>query len=98
MLVTVGTRKLHTASLALKGFRRLCPTATDGAFWIFKHTEHSSHATVYTELLCCLPCPNSGNSRDWKEFAKMSLVHVLDNLARYVAARQRKGKGKGKGG
>ena len=98
MLVTVGTRKLDTTSLALRGFRRLCPTATAGAFWIFKHTEHSSHATVYTELLCCLPCgPDSSNRRDWEEFAEMSLVHVSDNLARYVAARQWKGKGKGKG-
>ena len=98
MLVIVGTRKLDTTSLALRGFRRLCPTATAGAFWIFKHTEHSSHATVYTELLCCLPCgPDNSNRCCWEEFAEMSWVHVSDNLARYVAARQWKGKGKGKG-
>lgn len=97
MLVTVGTRKLDTTSLALRGFRRLCPTATAGAFWIFKHTEHSSHATVYTELLCCLPCgPDSSNFRDWEEFAENSLVQVSNDLARDFAYRW-KGKGKGKG-
>ena len=98
MLVTVGTRKLDTTSLALRGFRRLCPDATAAGFWIFRHTEHHSHAKVYTELLCCLPAgPDSSNFRDWEEFAEMSLVHVSDNLARYFAARQWKGKGKGKG-
>ena len=89
MLLDLGTRKSNATSLALRGFRRLRPDATAAAFGIFRHTEHSSHATVYTELLCCLPCgPDSSNFRDWEEFAEMSLVHVSDNLARYFAARQ----------
>ena len=97
MLVTVGTRKLDTTSLALRGFRRLCPDATAAAFWIFRHTDHHSHNKVYAELLCCLPAgPDSSNFRDWEEFAENSLVHVSDNLARDFAYRW-KGKGKGKG-
>ncbi len=36
VLLTFGTRKLDTTSVALRGFRRLCPTATAGAFWIFQ--------------------------------------------------------------
>ena len=33
MLLELGTGKSETTSLALKGFRRLCPTATGGTYW-----------------------------------------------------------------
>jgi hypothetical protein len=96
-LLDLGTRKSDTTSLALQGFRRLCPTATAAAFWIFRHTDHSSHNKVYAELLCCLPAgPDSENLRDWEEFAKNSLVHVSKTLAMDFAYKM-KGKGKGKG-
>ena len=98
VLLVLGTRNSDTTSDALRGFRRLCPDATAAAFWIFRHTDHHSHNKVYAELLCCLPAgPDGSNFRDWEEFAENSLVHVSDNLARYVAARLWKGKGKGKG-
>ena len=97
LLLVLGTRKSDTTNDALRGFRRLCPTATAAAFWIFRHTEHSSDDKVYQELLRCLPAgPDSENFRDWEEFAENSLVHVSDNLARDFAYRW-KGKGKGKG-
>ena len=97
VLVTFGTRKLDTTSVALRGFRRLCPTATAAAFWIFRHTEHSSDDKVYQELLRCLQAgPDSENFRDSEEFAENSLVHVSDTLAMDFAYRM-KGSGKGKG-
>jgi hypothetical protein len=97
MLLDLGTRKSNATSLALMGFRRLCPDATAAAFWIFRHTDHHSHNKVYAELLCCLPAgPDSDNFRDWEEFAENSLVQVSNGLARDFAYRW-KGKGKGKG-
>ena len=96
-LVTLGTRKLDTTSLALRGFRRLCPRATAGAFWIFRHTEHHSNDKLYIELLKCLPCgPDTSRFGDWEEFAEMSVVHVEKALAKDVAYWM-KGSGRGKG-
>jgi hypothetical protein len=99
MLLVVGTRKYNATSLALGGFRRLCPDATAAAFWIFCHTDHHSHNKVYAELLICLAAgPDSRNFRDWEEFAEKSLEHVSDNLAREFAYMWKgKVKGKGKG-
>ena len=97
LLLVLGTRKSDTTNGALRGFRRLCPTATAAAFWIFRHTEHSRDDKVYQELLRCLPAgPDSENFRDWEEFAENSLVHVSDTLAMDVAYMM-KGSGKGKG-
>ncbi len=96
-LVTLGTRKLDTTSLALREFRRLCPTATAGAFWIFRQTRLHNHEKVYIELLKCLPCgPDTSRFGDWEEFAEMSVIHVDKALAKDVAYWM-KGSGKGKG-
>ena len=95
-LLVLGTRNSDTTSDARRGFRRLCPTATAAAFWIFRHTGHSSDDKDQ-ELLRCLPAgPDSEKSRDWEEFAENSLVHVSDTLAMDVAYRM-KGSDNGKG-
>ena len=97
-MLDLGTRKSDTTSLALQGFRRLCPTATAAAFWIFCHTDHSSHNKVYAELLCCLAAgpADTEDLREYEEFAQNSLVHVSTILERDFAYKM-KGKGKGKG-
>ena len=77
MLLDLGTRKSNATSLALMGFRRLCPDATAAAFWIFRHTDHHSHNKVYAELLCCLPAgPDSSNFRDWERRTRWYMFRI----------------------
>ena len=96
-LLVLGTRSCDTNGDALRGFRKICPTATPAAFWIFRHTDRSSDDKVYRELLMCFEaCRDGENFRDLEKFAESSLVHVSQTLAMDVAYMM-KGSGKGKG-
>ena len=96
-LLVLGTRRCDTNGDALRGIRRICPTATPTTFWIFRHTERSCDDKVYRELLMCLEaCPHSENLVELEKFAEKSLRHVSRTLAMDVEYMM-KGSGKGKG-
>jgi len=96
-LLVLGTRRCDTNGDALRGIRRICPTATPTTFWIFRHTERSCDDWVYRELLMCLEaCPHSENLVELEKFAENSLRHVSRTLAMDVEYMM-KGSGKGKG-
>ena len=96
-LLVLGTRRCDTNGDALRGIRRICPTATPTTFWIFRHTERSCDDKVYRELLMCLEaCPHSENLVELEKFAESSLRHVSRTLAMDDEYKM-KGGGKGKG-
>ena len=95
-LVTLGTRKFDTTWPELRAFRRVCPEATAGAFWIFRFTQLWSNDRLYIALLTCLPGgPDSSRRSDWEHFSEISVAFVSDTLAKDVA-HWIKGSGKGK--
>ena len=96
-LLVLGTRRCDTNGDALRGFRRICPTATPTTFWIFRHTDRGCDDKVYRELLMCLEaCPHGVNLCELEDFAASSLLHVSRTLAMDVEYMM-KGSGKGKG-
>jgi hypothetical protein len=96
-LLVLGTRRCDTNGDALRGFRRICPTATPTTFWIFRQTDRSCDDKVYRELLMCLEaCPHGENFCDLEKFVESSLLHVSRTLAMDVEYMM-KGCGKGKG-
>ena len=82
-LLIFGTRRFDPNSEALRGFRRLCPTADRTMHWIFRHTHHSRDDMVYQELCnCIMAYPYCESELSKEDFAVWALQHVAAGLAR----------------
>ena len=80
-VLILGTRRSDPNDVALKEFRRICPTTTPTTYWIFRRTDIISNDDLYRRLFRCLEaCSQDASRLQVEDFAVRSLRHVSQEL------------------